>query len=241
MTRYDSHPDATLAPEEREVLLARYLAGALTDADAERFEAYWAEHPELTRDVEASARVKTGLADLHRRGELGKLVRGAWWSRGLLLSIAAGVAALGIGLVTWQAVTREARIPLGSVVAALPALGGGGLPVGATYSVLRLRAAAAVDATVRLTGAPAAIRIRALPEQASPVGRYRIELTNTRSTATRPAGVAEDLAPDEDGFVSVYADSRALAPGRYRLAVVPVGAAARTEFVVDVRAPAERP
>jgi hypothetical protein len=241
VTRYDANPNATLAPEEREVLLARYLAGALDDVDAERFEAYWAEHPELTRDVEASARVKTGLADLNRRGELAKLVRGAWWSRGLLLSIAAGVAALGVGLVTWQGSLRDVRIPLAGVVAALPGAGAGALPVGATVSVLRLRGAAAVDATLRLPEAPAAIRIRVLPEQPSPLGRYRLELTGTGDTARPPAGVAADLVADADGFVSVYADARALRPGRYRLVITPAGSPERSEFAIDVRAAAEQP
>jgi hypothetical protein len=240
VSTYDSEPNMTTAPGEQELLLTRYLSGALNDADAARFEAYWAAHPELTRDMEASARLKTGLADLHRRGELDNVVRGAWWSRPLLLlSVAAGIAVVGIGVVAWQVATREARIPLGGVVASLPPFGADTLPIGATYSVLRLRAAAAADATVLLPTKPRAIRIRILPEQASPAGRYRAELAAEGSAAGRPAGALEGLAQAEDGFVNVYVDSRALVPGRYRLTVVPVGSAERSVFVLDIRAPSE--
>lgn len=224
-----------VADADRDALMARYLAGRLTDDEAERFETYWAQHPELTRELEATARLASGLRDLRRRGELATVVRGAWWARPLsLLSIAAGVAAVAAGAVAWLLTVRAPEIPLGGAIASLPRYAAGQLPVGETYSLLRLRAATRADAVLELPVEPRAIALRVLPEQASPDGRYRVELARDDA---RDAGVAADLRAADDGFVDVYVDSRALSPGRYRLAVVPEeSAASASVFVLDVRA-----
>jgi hypothetical protein len=228
-----------VADADRDVLMARYLAGRLSDDEAERFEAYWAQHPELTRDLEASARLAAGLRELRQRGELTTAVRGAWWARPLaLLSIAAGVTAVAAGAVAWLLSARAPEIPLGAAVASLPRYAAGQLPVGETYSLLRLRSAARADAVLELPAEPRAIALRVLPERASADGRYRVELAREGAA---DAGLAADLRAADDGFVDVYVDSRALAPGRYRLAVVPADGVASGVFLLDVRAgPASR-
>src|SRR4051794_10172124 len=58
---------------ERHVI-ERYLAGQLDDAEADAFERSLEAHPELARDVERIARMKTGFEVLQRRGELAKLL-----------------------------------------------------------------------------------------------------------------------------------------------------------------------
>jgi hypothetical protein len=217
-----------------DALMARYLAGRLSDAEAERFESWWAQHPELTRDLEATARLASGLRDLRQRGELTTAVRGAWWARPLaLLSIAAGVAAVAAGALAWLLTVRTPEIPLGGVVASLPRLAAGHLPLGETVSLLRLRSSVRADAVLDLPTEPRAIALRVLPEQGSASGRYRIELARVDG---REAGVATDLRAADDGFVDVYVDSRALSPGRYRLAIAPEESVASASlFVVDVR------
>ena len=67
---------------ERHVI-ERYLAGQLTDQEAMAFEAYVEAHPEITRDIEEIARMKTGLVRLKDRGDLPSVVvpRGNWISR----------------------------------------------------------------------------------------------------------------------------------------------------------------
>lgn len=227
---------------ERDALLGRYLAGRLSDSEAERFEAYWADHPEITRDLEATARLGAGLADLRRRGELATVVRGAWWSRPLtLLSIAAGVAALAAGVFAWVLAERAPQIPLGGGLGALPRYAAAQLPLGESVSLLRLRAAARADATLVLPADPRAIAIRVLPEQPSPSGTYRVEIAVDGADTSRPAGAATGLPAAEDGFVTAYVDSRALRPGRYRVAVQPADvAAAASVFVLDVRGPEAR-
>jgi hypothetical protein len=220
---------------ERDVLMSRYLAGRLSDDEAERFEAWWAENPQATRDLEAGARLRSGLADLQRRGELPTVVRGAWWSRPLaLLSIAASVAAFAVGAAVWFIAAREPSIPLAAAIGSLPRHSAGTLALGETYSLLRLRSASA-DAVVSLPAEPRALAFRVLPEQPSSDGRYRVEFARDgeRQVAT---GAVAGLAPAPDGFVDVYVDSRGLEPGRYRLTVAPTGAAPSV-FVVDVRRP----
>jgi hypothetical protein len=224
----------TVVEGERDALMARYLAGRLSDDEAERFEAWWAENPAVTRDLEVSARLRAGLADLRGRGELPTVVRGSWWSRPLaLLSIAASVAAVAAGAVAWMLTTREPVIPLGAAVASLPRHSAATLALGDTYSLLRLRSASA-DAVVTLPAEPRALAFRLLPEQPSSDGRYRVEMVRDDERTAQGGGVLGDLPAATDGFVNVYVDSRALSPGRYRLTVVPT-AAAPSVFVVDVR------
>jgi hypothetical protein len=219
---------------DRDALMARYLAGRLSDDEAERFESWWAQHPEVTRDLEATARLASGLRDLRHRGELTTAVRGAWWARPLaMLSIAAGVAAVAAGAVAWLLTVRTPEIPLGGAIASLPRHAAAHLPVGDTVSLLRLRTAARADAVLDLPAEPRAIALRVLPEQPSASGRYRIELARVDA---RDAGVAVDLRAGDDGFVDVYVDSRALSPGRYRLAIAPEESVATASlFVLDVR------
>lgn len=223
---------------ERDAMMVRYLAGRLSDDEEERFEAWWAENPEATLDVEACARLRSGLGDLRSRGELPTVVRGAWWSRPLaLLSIAAGVAAVAAGGVAWLVATRMPTrpvVPVAAAIAALPAHSAATLSLGDTYSLLRLRSASA-DAVVVLPAEPRALAFRVLPEQPSNDGRYRVEFVRDGERAPTPAGGVDGLAAAADGFVDAFVDSRGLAPGRYRLTVTPTGAAPSV-FVVDVRA-----
>ena len=53
-------------------LIERYLDGRLSETESRRFEAYWIENPDLIRDLERGARLKSGLAGLRDRvGALG--------------------------------------------------------------------------------------------------------------------------------------------------------------------------
>jgi len=68
----DQVMDAKLISERQ--VIERYLAGQLSDAEADAFEQTLEAHPEFARDVERVARLKTGFAVLQRRGELAKLL-----------------------------------------------------------------------------------------------------------------------------------------------------------------------
>ena len=54
--------DATLA--------SRYLAGQLSGSDLEAYEQHLLKDPEAVRELEATARMKTGLANLRETGQL---------------------------------------------------------------------------------------------------------------------------------------------------------------------------
>lgn len=224
----------------RDEMIARYLAGKLTDAESERFEAYWAAHPEITRDLEASARLTLGLRDLRTRGELAGALRDRWWSRRMsLLAVAASLSAVAAGVVGWRMVERVSLVPLAPTIAALTPRAQNPLAKGATYSLLRLRSTAANDATIDLPADPRAIELRVLPEATATDGRYRLTLAPLDADgALGPESASEPLAAEPDGFVTIYVDSRELKAGRYRLRVGPAAAATpsdTTEFRLSVR------
>lgn len=232
----------------------RYLAGRLTETESRRFEAYWIEHPDLIRDLERSARLKSGLAGLRDSGELPSLMHASWWpGRFRLLVLAASVAVVTIGAALWNGSRGAAGVMLAATPAALPGFEGAMLPRGSVHAILRLRRASAVDAVVALPAAPQALELRVLPEldagAAPSVGAardtraYTATLTPEDGAAGAPGPWrATDLAAGADGFVSLFVDSRALAPGRYRLRLEPAGAdAAGPGFVIDVRGGAPTP
>lgn len=226
---------------DRDEWIARYLAGRLSDSDTARFEAYWAEHPEITRDLEASARLQAGLRELRARGELEGVVRDRWWSRRLsLLAVAATVSAFVGGFVAWQMAGRMDRVPLAPTLAALATHASSPLEKGATYSLLRLRSVATADATIDLPVEPRAIELRVLPEAMSADGHYVVRLAALDEDGTaHAASLTPPVAADADGFVTIYVDSRGLDAGAYVLGVAPSGAAADSEwseFRLKVRA-----
>ena len=87
---------------ERHVV-ERYFAGQLSESEALAFEAYVEAHPEIVRDIEEVARMKSGLATLKMRGELPsfKATPGTSWSRWPAV-IAASVAILAFGLLMFR-------------------------------------------------------------------------------------------------------------------------------------------
>ena len=234
----------------------RYLAGRLSETESRRFEAYWIEHPELIRDLERGARLKSGLAGLRESGELPSLMRTSWWpGRFRLLVMAASVAVVAIGAALWNGSRSTAGAMLAATPSALPRFGGSVLPRGTAHSILRLRRASTVDAVVALPGRPQALELRVLPELEAAAaataegprdGRtYTVSLTLEAQAGRAPEPLRTGpLVAAADGFVSMFVDSRALQPGRYRLQLVPDGAGAEAAgpgFLIDVHADATAP
>ncbi len=60
-------------------IVARYLADQLAEAEREAFEVYYLEHPEMLREIEATARFKAGLAQLQASGDLAALMKPTPW------------------------------------------------------------------------------------------------------------------------------------------------------------------
>src|SRR6185295_5251458 len=111
----DQVMDAKLIADRQ--VIERYLAGQLSDAEADAFERELEAHPELARDVEQVARMKTGFAVLERRGELAKLLAQpvAPPKRRPLWVASAAAVVLAIGLLVF----RQGETPAPTALLAL--------------------------------------------------------------------------------------------------------------------------
>ncbi len=197
-------------------IVARYLADQLSEEEREAFEAYYLEHPEVVKELETTARFKAGLRELQRSGELDALIGGRprLLNRNLLAA-AAAVVAVAIGLAFY--LNRPAAGPL---LAAAPAMlrmdGDMQLAVTSTHQIMRTRSTAA-DATIQLPRTAQAIELEILPEIVGPAADYRVSLTRLGGDNEQQLATIGRLSPNENGFIEVYLDSRALEPGSYAL------------------------
>jgi hypothetical protein len=195
----------------------RYLAGQLSPPEQEAYEQYFIRNPDAVRELEATARMKVGLASLRDKGQLDSLLQGAPTTsrRATLMAMAASVAVIAIVVGLW----RDVRVPDGAalVASATRLLDASGKPlaVGATYAVMRTRATD-YDAVVTLPAQPQALELRVLPEWSAPA--YDVALSRTRpSGAIVEVATVRDLQVRPDGFVNLYVDSSKLEPGTYLL------------------------
>ena len=199
----------------------RYLAGQLSDAESEAYEARFATDPEALAELEAKARLKIGLQRLRRNGELSELLAasGPGPNRTWVLAMAAGIAAAVIGLSIWFPRTGSLTAPmLGSTASVFKDHNGHGLSVSTTTPLFRTRAEK-YDAVIDLPATRGAIRLRVLPSNPADTARYQASLARIKDDNTPERGVTlSDLRPStDDGFVDVYADSSLLTSGRYQL------------------------
>jgi len=195
----------------------RYLAGQLSPAEQEAYEQYFIHNPDAVRELEATARLKVGLANLRDSGRLDSLLQAApsTSGRAAFLAIAASVAAIAIGVGLW----RDVRVPEGAVLATaatrLVDSSGQALARGAVYAVMRTRATV-YDAVITLPAQPQALELRVLPEWSAPA--YEVALFQTGpSGAIVEVATVSDLQLRQDGFVNLYVDSSKLEPGLYLL------------------------
>ena len=200
--------------DERHVI-PRYLADQLTDEEREAFEAYLYEHPDTLDDLEAVARLKAGLSELQRRGELDTMIRSR--QRLWRIAIAAGVAAAVVAF-SLIFVRPTVKRPL---LAALPATlidaAGDPIPVVDRRYVMRMRSGN-YDAQIEIPASPQAVELRVLPEASDPEARYSIEVSRIDETQPpRSIGTVDHLVPDSDGYVALYIDASQLTPGLYEL------------------------
>lgn len=199
----------------------RYLAGQLSPPEQEAYEQYFIRNPDAVRELEATARMKVGLASLRDKGQLDSLLQRAPTTsrRSALMAIAASVAVIAIVVGLW----RDVRVTDGAAIVAsatrLLDSSGKPLAVGATYAVMRTRATD-YDAVVTLPEQPQALELRVLPESTAPA--YNATLTHTvpSGAVAQPTTVSE-LRAGHDGFVRLFVDSSTLKPGSYELALSP--------------------
>jgi hypothetical protein len=226
---------------EEHHIVARYLAGRLSDAERETFEVYYLEHPDVVQDMEAVARLKVGLARLQDAGELGQVLAAPRLSRYYSIAAAAAVVVAAVALLFLYLREPLQQSPmLAASAAAL--LDGSGAPiaVAGTQLVLRTRSTATYDVEISIADSPQAIELRVLPEVEAQPARYRIEISSV-ATGREPQNLAavDNLVPNADGFVPVYLDTSRLAAGTYVLTIAgetgTSAADSRSEFLIRAR------
>jgi anti-sigma factor RsiW len=231
----DQVMDAKLISERH--VIERYLAGQLSDAEADAFEQALEAHPELARDVERIARMKTGFEVLERRGELARLLarpvappkRRAIW----VAAAAAVVLALGI-LVFRQAETPAPAALLAASLEALSSRSESPIPLRASVALARARGVG-TDAELTSSGqSPGAAELE-LATGAETGTHYAIELLAVESASARPVARVPDAATDAAGAVHVFVSLDALPPGHYLLRLSPAAAGAPIEYLIALR------
>jgi hypothetical protein len=218
-------------------LASRYLAGQLSPAEQQAYEQHLLQNPDAVRELEATARMKAGLASLRDTGQLEKLLRArpALPSRWPALAAAAALAVLAIAL--WRGVDAPHDSTL--VATATELVDRSGLPLasGSSYALLRLRSSA-YDAVIELPSAPRAIELRVHPETSAPL--YGAALSRIQADGSvMEIGNVSELKAQNDGFVRLHVDSSRLKAGPYLLTITPAGehAAATEAFRLKVVVP----
>jgi hypothetical protein len=209
------------------VILNRYLADQLPEAERIDFEKRLTESPAMIEELEAVARLKVGLFSLHNSGDLERVLSARIpRSRTPILALAASVAAVAIGITVWRGGSPAASPVLGSSLASLVDAAGLQPSIVARHAVLRTRVDGYDAIFERPQASGGALEIRVLPDvSAAPSSeplRFHVELARVRDDATLESVAAvSGLEADPDGFVTVFASASRLTPGRYRLTVSP--------------------
>ena len=200
-------------------LASRYLAGQLSPDELQAYERHLLENPEAVREVEATARMKVGLASLRDTGQIEGLLRvqPALSSRWSALAAAAAVIVLALGL--WRGMEGTHDAALVATASELTDRDGRPLTAGVSYALLRTRSSA-YDAKIALPREPHAIELRVRPQ--TPARVYSIALSALHPNGSvREIGSVSDLQAQPDGFVRLYVDSSRLEPGPYRVVITP--------------------
>jgi hypothetical protein len=224
----------------------RYLAGQLTRDERDAFEEHVRRDPGALKTLEATARLKVGLAKLRERGELDELLApDPWYRRRFTWAAAAMIAVAALGIMLTRQDSMPSRHPLlAGSVASLVGPTGVSLPVTAKLAVFRKRASSP-DAVIEMPDPAGAIEMRVLPETAVNSPEYTITLARVADDGSTLKAVAtvEDLQRADDGFVTLFIDSSQLRAGDYRLAItgeVPAGSSAPSDTFLLRVVPASR-
>jgi hypothetical protein len=216
---------ATTRIQDDAGLANRYLAGQLSASELETYERYLIDHPDAVQELEATARLKAGLAHLRDAGQIDVMLRrpsSAARSRTTMLAFAASVALIAIAVGLW----RSAGLPdqgATLVATATQLIDGAGRPLvpGSSYALLRTRSST-YDALIELPPEPRAIELRVRPEAAASF--YSVALSQIRVDGSIPQiGNVTNLKPETDGFVRLFVDSARLEAGLYLVVITPAG------------------
>jgi len=200
-------------------LASRYLAGQLSPAELQAYEQHLLENPDAVRELEATARMKVGLASVRDSGQLEKLLRARPALRSRWPALAAAAALIVVTITLWRGVDAPHDSTLVATATELVDRSGRPLASGSSYALLRTRSSA-YDAVIELPADPRAIELRVRPEVPAPV--YSVALSQIRSDGSvMQIGAVSELQAQADGFVRLYVDSSRLEAGPYLLVITP--------------------
>src|SRR5690348_14639373 len=130
-------------------LASRYLAGQLSSDELQAYEQYLLANPDALRGLEATARMKIGLANLRDGGQLEKLLRprSVLTSRWPALAAAAALVVLAIGI--WRGIEAPHDATLVATAEHLLDSSERPLAPGSSYALLRTRSST-FDAVIDL-------------------------------------------------------------------------------------------
>lgn len=202
-------------------LANRYLADQLPEVERREYEALLLSSPEAVSELEATARLKVGLERLRGTGELAQLlIHQPRKIASYIIPLAAGIAALAIGIALWWTTLTGTVAPalLFASQASLAEKSGHSLPVVLTVALYTRRAGNAVPALEK-PPSPAAIELRAMPGTSDRSHRYHLTLLRRRDSSFEVVRDIGNLTVAADGFVEVYADAARMTPGRYEVVI----------------------
>jgi hypothetical protein len=191
-------------------------------------------------ELEATARMKVGLASLRDTGQLAGLLRTSTTPRlrRPAFALAAAAALIVIALGMWRGIVAPRDATLVATASELIDRSGRPLDSGPTYALVRTRSSA-YDAVIELPREPRAIELRVRPEAPAPV--YNVALSRIAPDGSvAQIGTVTELTAEADGFVRLYVDSSRLESGPYLLVITPAADRTATStgaFRVKVVAP----
>lgn len=228
--------DATQIAERH--VVERYLANQLTEAEAEAFEAYVESHPEVTRQIELAARMKTGLHVLRRRGELqGALISPRSWSRhpAFLAGTAASIAAAAFLVFRFAGDSKSPM--LATTLEQLRSSGSKPLALGATVTLARTRAIAPggeIAMPPENDAATMLAELALLTGDETEHRRYAVEILRLTEGRLEPVTKLDDAEVVTGGVLRLYVRGSVLIAGAYVIRLTPLNSSAPIEFSLRV-------
>jgi hypothetical protein len=216
-------------------LASRYLAGQLSPNELQAYEQHLLEHPDAVKELEATARMKVGMANLRDTGQLDKLLQARTTLSWQWPALAAAAALIVVAVGLWRGVDAPRETTLVATATELMDRSGQPLAAGPAYALLRTRSSA-YDAVIELPAEPRAIELRVRPEVPAPAYGVALSRIQADGSVTQIGNVSE-LKVEPDGFVRLYVDSSRLEAGPYLLVITPAEdrtATSTTAFRVKV-------
>ncbi len=202
---------------ETEHVVARYLAGQLSEAEDREFESFVALHPDFYAEVERTLRLKEGLAALQHQGRLQALLRPRRSYLKSYLTAAAAAVLAAFGGLLWYHTQQPATVILAASPSALTLSGAAMSRIGARYVLVRSRLSGST-ADLRVSPQAGVVELRMLPANAS---AQHYVATLVTSPSSRQIAKVSGLARGGDLYVTLYLDVGALARGDYDILLTP--------------------